>query len=102
MQQLALYTKEAMPDMAHEMEMLTYAEYAYATTSVQLKSLSEGEKVVVIPNTFKEAMGLPEAALWKAASDKEMDSLMQHHVLRPCALNIYPRRAESSRLAVGL
>ena len=36
--------------------------------------------MVVIPNTFKEAMGLPEAALWKAASDKEMDSLKQHHV----------------------
>ena len=29
MQKLALYTKEVVPDMAHEMEMLTYAEYAY-------------------------------------------------------------------------
>ena len=57
MQKLALYTKEAMPDMAHYMEMLTYAEYAYATTNVQLKSRSEEEKVVVIPDTFKEAMG---------------------------------------------
>ena len=69
-----------MPDMAHYMKMLTYAEYAYATTNVQLKSRSEEEKVVVIPDTFKEAMGLPEAALWKAALDKEMTSLDQHHV----------------------
>ena len=77
-QKLTLYTKEAIRDMAHYMEMLTYAEYAYATTSVQLKSRSEGEKAVVIPNTFQEAMGLPEATLWKAASDKT--SVEQHHV----------------------
>ena len=32
MQKLALYTKEAMPDTAHCMETLTYAEYAYVTT----------------------------------------------------------------------
>ena len=50
MQKLALYTKEAMPDTAHCMETLTYAEYAYVTTNVQLKSRSEGEKIVVIPN----------------------------------------------------
>ena len=62
------------------MEVLTYAEYAYATTNAQLKSRSEGEKVVVIPNTFEEAMGLPEAALWKAASDRETTSQDQQHV----------------------
>ena len=82
MQKLALYTKEATPDMAHYMEMLTYAEYAYATTNVQLKSRLEGDKIVVIPNTFEEDMGLPEAALWKAASDK-MTSLELHHVYDP-------------------
>ena len=80
MQKLALYTKEAMLDMGHYMEMLTYAEYAYATTNVQLKSRSEGKKIIVLPNTFKEAMSLSEAALWKAASDKEMVSLEQHHI----------------------
>ena len=62
------------------MEVLTYAEYAYATTNAQLKSRSEGEKAVVIPNTFEEAMGLPEAALWKAASDRETTSQDQQHV----------------------
>ena len=74
MQKLALYTKEVVPDMAHEMEMLTYAEYAYSTTNVELKNSSEGEKVLVIPNTFKEAVRLPEAALWKAASDKKIET----------------------------
>ena len=63
MQKLALYTKEAMPDTAHCMETLTYAEYANAITNVKLKSRSEGEKVVEILNTFKEAIGLPEAVL---------------------------------------
>ena len=63
MQKLALCTKEAMPDMAHHIKMLTYAEYAYAITNVKLKSRSEGEKVVEILNTFKEAIGLPEAVL---------------------------------------
>ena len=78
MQKLALYTKQAMPDMGRYMEMLTYVEYAFATTNVQLKSRSEGEKYVVIPNTLKNAMRLPGAALWKAASDKELTSLEQH------------------------
>lgn len=31
-------------------------------------------------NTFKEAMALPEAARWKAASDKGMESLRPHKV----------------------
>ena len=80
MQKLALYTKEVVPDMAHEMEMLTYAEYAYSTTNVELKNSSEGEKVLVIPNTFKETIGLKKAALRKAASDNDMTSLEQHHL----------------------
>lgn len=80
MKKLALYTKEALPDMAHDMQMLTYVVYGYTTASVQLKSLSEGEKVVVRPSTFKKATGLPKPAVWNAASDKEMDSPKRHHV----------------------
>ena len=63
MHKLALYITGALTSMAHYVEMLTDAENAYATTSVQLNSLSEPENVVVIPNTFREAMGLPEAAV---------------------------------------
>ena len=38
---------------------------------------SDGE-VVVIPNTFKEAMETPQAAEWKEAADKEMASQEKH------------------------
>ena len=84
--------------MAHHMEMLTYAEHSYAATNVQLKS-SEGEKVLIIPNTFKEAMALPEAARWKVASDKEMESLRAHKVydLEPITPIPTEQKAISSR-----
>ena len=79
LQELCLYTKTASPDMAHHMEMLTYAEYPHAATNVH-QPRSEGEKVLIIPNTFKEAMVLPEAARWKAASDKDMECPRAHKV----------------------
>ena len=84
--------------MAHHMEMLTYAEHSYAATNVQLKS-SEGEKVLIIPNTFKEAMALPEAARWKAASDKEIESLRAHKVYDLVLITSIPtgQKAMSSR-----
>lgn len=81
MHKLALYTTGALTSMAHYVEMLTDAENAYATTSVQLNSLSEPENVVVIPNTFREAMGLPETAIWKIAQDKDRPSAEKHDVL---------------------
>lgn len=98
LQQLCLYTNTALPDMAHYMEMLTYAEYAYAATNVQLQR-SEGEKVLIVPNTFKEAMALPEAARWKAASDKEMESLRAHKVYELVPITSIPpgQKAISSR-----
>lgn len=48
--------------MAHHMEMLITAEYAYAVTNVKLQQRSEGENVLLLPNTFMEATMLPEAA----------------------------------------
>ena len=59
----------------------TLAEYAYATTNTQLQMRSEGEtKAKIVPNTFSEARKLPEAALWEAAKDKEIASLIKHQV----------------------
>lgn len=46
--------------------------------SVQIKSRWEGEKSGCNPNTVHEAVGLQAAALW-VASEKETDSLKQHH-----------------------
>lgn len=67
----------AMPDTPHHIEMLTYPEYAYAATNVQLPR-SKRARVLKIMNTFKEAMALPEPARWKAVPGKEMESLRTH------------------------
>ena len=72
LKRLALYTKSPLTDMGHCEKYLKFLEYAYIAYN---HSRSEGEKVKTIPNTFKEAMRLPEATMWKAASDKEMKSL---------------------------
>ena len=50
---------------------LSFLEYAFATTTTQLKSRSVGENMILIPHSSKEAMELPEAEKWKAAVDKE-------------------------------
>ena len=50
-------------------------EYALTTTNNQLKSRLEGETVANIPTACTEAMRLPEAAGWKAAAIKEINSL---------------------------
>ena len=61
--------------MGHCEERLNFLEYAYVANNAQMQSRSEGEKVKTIPNTFKEAMRLPGAKMWKASSDKAMKSL---------------------------
>lgn len=43
-------------------------------------SVRRGGEVMEIPNTFKKAMALPEAARWKVASDKETESTRAHKV----------------------
>ena len=76
---LRLYTKETLPDIAHETYGADSAvEYAYAATIIQ--SCSAGENAEIIPNTFEEAITLPAKAQWKAASDKEMASLKNDNV----------------------
>ena len=75
LKRLALYTKSSLADMRHCEEKLSFLEYAYVANNTQMHSRSEGEKIKTIPNTFKEATRLPEAKMWRAASDKEMKSL---------------------------
>ena len=74
LQQLCLYTTTALLGMTHHMEILVYAEYTYAATNVQLQH-SEGEKVLVTPNTLEVAMSLPETARRKASWDKEIENI---------------------------
>ena len=74
LRRLRLYTKEALPDIAHETYRADSAvEYAYTTTTIQ--SCSAGENAEIAPNAFKETMTLPAKVQWKAASDEEMASL---------------------------
>ena len=49
-------------------------------TNTQL-SCSGGGEPDRAPNTFKKAMGLPQAARWKIATDKEIASLEKHGVV---------------------
>ena len=79
LRRLGLYTKALLPDVVHQANKAELVvEYAFATTNVQRYSV--GEKMEVIPNTFKEATTLPAKAHWKAASDKEVASLKMNNV----------------------
>ena len=79
LRRLGLYTKELLPDVVHQTNKAeSVVEYACATTNVQRHSV--GEKMEVIPNTFKEAMTLPTKAHWKVASDEEVASLKKNNV----------------------
>ncbi|CAM9765973.1 unnamed protein product, partial [Ascophyllum nodosum] len=43
-----------------------------------------------LPNTFKKAMGLPQAARWKTASDKEITSLEERGVFNLVPITSVP------------
>ena len=59
-----------MEDIAHQAENARFnVEYTDAATNA-LGSFSGGENKEQIPNTFKEAMTLSQAARWKLASDR--------------------------------
>ena len=70
---------QANLDIAHQLDDTFGTENAYVTTHTQ-GSFSGGEQEEKIPNTFKEAMDLPQVASWNAASDKEVASLEKHGV----------------------
>ena len=77
---LDIYTNTDTPDTAHQLDAEAVpAEVAYTRTNTQ-PSCSGGGESDRVPNTFMEAVGLPEAAHWKTASDKEIESLEKHGV----------------------
>ena len=53
-------------------------------------SRSGGGEPDRVPNTFKEAMGLLQAAHWKTASDKEIASLERHGVFNLVPITSVP------------
>ena len=85
-------------DIAHRLDDTFSTGNANATTITQ-GSFSAGEQNKKIPNTFKKAMGLPQAARWRAASDKEVARLEKHVVYElipitsaPTGLNVIGMR----------
>ena len=77
---LALYTNVETQDIVCHLENASFfAEYAHVSTASVGNHSGGGNKLEVL-NTFKEAMNLPQAARWKAATDKEIASLKKHGV----------------------
>lgn len=56
LQKLVYHTQHALADVEHEEEPPKFQEYAFAATTTQLQSHSEGQTVITIPHTFKKAM----------------------------------------------
>ena len=54
--------------------MHRFAEFAYAASNTQLHSHSP-PGTVTVPESYQQAMKLPEAELWKEAAQKEIKSL---------------------------
>ena len=74
--ELPCYTE----DIAHLMEKANFnEEYAYVATNVPGSFWGEKDKKQ-IPNTFKEAVTLSQAARWKVPSDNEIANLEKHGV----------------------
>ena len=91
LQQLIIYTAADLPDMAHNQQLLTFAEYAYAAPNRKLQICSEGEKKPrIFPNIFTESRKLPEAARSEAAEDKEISNLIKHQVYDIAPITVVP------------
>lgn len=62
--------KAILPHEAHDLGIISFAEYAHAAINSQLRSDSEKENAIVTPNTFAEDIRLPEAKQWKGPPTK--------------------------------
>ena len=72
---LALETDAETQDIAHHLEKKSrFAEHTY-TCTITAGNHSGGKNKLKVPNTFKEAINLPQAVHWKEAADKMMTSL---------------------------
>ena len=98
LQQVHKLRSHANLDIAHQLDDTFGTEYAYATTNTQ-GSFSEGEIKEQILTTFEEAMGLPQVARWKTASDRYTASLEKHGVyeLAPVTRVLAGQRVVSTR-----
>ena len=90
LRQLGRYINTDTPDTAHQLDAEAVpAEVAYTRTNTQ-PSCSGGGESDRVPNTFKETMGLPQAARWKIASDKEIGIMEKHGVFNLVPITSVP------------
>ncbi|CAM9341906.1 unnamed protein product [Ascophyllum nodosum] len=82
LRQLGIYTITYTPDTAHQLDAEAVPAEVTYTRTITRPSCSGGGESDRVPNTFKEAMGLPQAARWKTASDKKIASLKKHGVFK--------------------
>ena len=81
-----------MPNTACQLDVEEVStEVIYIMTNTQ-PSYAGGGESDLIPNTSKEAMGLPYKAGWKSASDKELASLEKHGILKLVPITSVPAR----------
>ena len=74
LRKLAFFAKREFPDVGHRDGMHRFAEFAYAASNTQLHSHSP-QGTVTVPESYQQAMKLPEAELWKEPAQKEIESL---------------------------
>ena len=90
LRQLSLYANTDTPDTAHQLDAEAFvAEVAYTITNTQ-PSCSGGGESDRVPNTFKEVLGLPQAARWKTASVKEIACLEKRGVFNLVPITSVP------------
>ena len=81
-------------DITHQAENVSFnVEYVYVAINA-LASFSGGGNNGQIPNNFKEAMTLPQAARWKVAPDKEIASLAKHGVYELVPITSVPNEQQ--------
>ena len=78
LRQLGLNTNTDTPDTAHQLLAEVVAEVAYTRNNAR------------VLNTFKEVMGLLQAARWKTTSGKEIASLGKHGVFNLVPITSVP------------
>lgn len=61
-----------------------------ATTCSGFRSFSEGDEAIVIPPTFEGVWRLPEAAIWKRATDAKVGALRAHDAVTLMRSNDVP------------
>ena len=69
---LGLFANTVGPDCLHSQEIVSFVDYALITGNPTQQGLPDGDEAIVVPNTYKEAMDLPQAQEWRKAMDKEL------------------------------